>query len=79
MKIHQYGDRIVVTELKPMSDAPRDGSVFLVLTKLSAEFYQVKFDKAGFLAHYPATHLEFSGQRNIIGWIPMPVYEPASK
>ena len=32
MKLHQSGDKIIVTELRPMSEAPRDGvSIFCIL------------------------------------------------
>jgi len=32
MKLHQSGNKIIVTELNPMSDAPRDDTLIMVVT-----------------------------------------------
>lgn len=76
MKLHQSGDKIKVTELNPMSDAPHTGSFMAFFTwddvcpatfiRKDGEFYC--FDN-GYL----------HGSDHLSGWLPMPVYEPETK
>jgi len=76
MKLHQSGNKIVVTELNPMSDAPRDGTYILVQQNddLSASMAAAFFDEFA----WNCTDGDFSDD-DLFGWLPMPVYEPGEK
>lgn len=77
MKLHQSGDKIIVTELRPMSEAPRDGTDILLMSKNNKLFngcnYGIcgdKFTIAGVGSFSPSV---------FIGWLPMPQYRPDAK
>ncbi len=71
MKIHQSGDKIIVTELRPMSD--------LTLGKQSLIF----INDYGFISGYKSSNDNdvignghyFNGDQ-AMGWLPMPIYQP---
>ena len=77
MKLHQSGNEIIVTELRPMSDVPPDQFV-LCLVKRSKRFeslikahgYEMMNDEDDFLSY------DFV---DILGWLPMPQYRPELK
>ena len=65
MKLHQDGNRIVVAELNPISDAPLGVSI-LIKDKASKNMYEAV--------------LFFDENRDLYeGWLPIPVYEPEEK
>jgi len=74
MKLHQSGDKIIVTELRPMSDVP-EGKFVLCLIERSKRFeslikvpgHAMMNDEDDFLSY------EFL---DILGWMPMPIYQP---
>lgn len=77
MKLHQQGNEIIVTELRPMSEAPRDGTDILLVSKSNSLFngcnYGMQGDKfiiAG-IGTYDAAVFK--------GWLPMPQYLPELK
>ena len=76
MKLHQSGDKIIVTELMPMSEAPRDGvSIFCILNG-SVNFREMYFHKGCW--RMPEVNCGFH-DCNFEGWIPMPIHQPESK
>lgn len=73
MKLHQQGNEIIVTELRPMSDAKQD-ELALYLHKESGFFTGVKaedlvIDEYGSL-------IDIS---TLLGWLPVPKYRPELK
>ena len=71
MKLYQDGDRIVITELMPMSDAPRDKTTFIGL--LGGQFIIVVY--SGYSDYFHDGMDDFSSDK-FQGWLPIPVYEP---
>lgn len=76
MKLHQSGNEIIATELRPMSEFPKvpEGKlsvyvlVFLSYTDLpifASISYQSKWD--------------YHEERHGLGWLPMPQYRPELK
>lgn len=75
MKLHQSGDKIIVTELRPMSEAPRDGTKIIALTYnecFASEFLIVNYSHDD---HF-CTENELLPEFTLIGWMPMPIYQP---
>ena len=79
MELHQSGNKIIVTELNPMCDAPRDSSSLLIVKKddeigsypeLMESFFDGQF--------WNCVGDEYLDDE-LIGWLPMPVYDPAHK
>lgn len=71
--IHEENGQIIVDELRPMSDAPRNGrSIFCILNG-SVNLREMYF-KEGFW-RIPDTSLHFK-DNHIEGYIPMPTYRP---
>ena len=65
MKLHQSGDKIIVTELSPMSLCPK--------------WSQVLLERIGY-ANLEAGMLMYESDRKIYaGWIPMPIHQPESR
>ena len=77
MKLHQQGNEIIVTELRPMSEVP-PGEFVLCLIERSKRFeslikvpgYEMMNDEDDFLSY------DFI---DILGWLPMPQYRPGAK
>ena len=62
MKLHQSGNEIIVTELRPMSHCPKWSTVLL--------------ERIGH-ANLEAGMLMYESDRKIYaGWIPMPIHKP---
>ena len=80
MKLHQSGDKIIVTELRPMSDVPLKNRVEILAV-------DINYGKFNLLEYYAAD----KGWHNVtmccavrtldsfLGWIPLPSYQPESK
>lgn len=74
MKLHQQGNEIIATELRPMSKVP-PGEFVLCLIERSKRFeslikvpgYEMMNDEDDFLSY------DFA---DILGWLPMPQYKP---
>lgn len=62
MKLHQDGNRIVVTELNQMSEAPMGKSI-LIKSKFDHQFFPSVLDGG-------------ENTDTCDGWLPFPVYEP---
>lgn len=72
MKLHQENDKIIVTELRPMSEAPDHESILIKLLNNKTRLYP------GFLKNIYIHIYEFDKPRNISeadGFIPMPIYQ----
>ena len=72
MKLHQQGNEIIVTELRPMSEVPRNGECFIAFKEDMEMFTEAYFDLD--------TNLLFAfgtiwNEEDLIGWIPMPIYQ----
>ena len=69
MKLHQQGNEIIVTELRPMSEITNRVEVFMFLV-----------DDDGF-KYFDITSLDclLNEKSNAIGWLPMPQYRPELK
>lgn len=68
---------VIVTELRPMDDAPKDGSVILVFNSTFNDFEAVYYsDSTRFFMRDPS---DSPAQSKLIGWIPMPRYIPNKK
>lgn len=65
MKIHQSGNKIIATELNPMSSLPDD------------EFVLIKPKSQNALVH--GRVVTASSKHNFSGWLPMPIYDPSHK
>ena len=73
MKLHQSGDKIIVTELRPMSEAPRNGECFIAFSEDMEMFTEAYFDlDTGLLFAFGVTWNEY----DLLGWLPMPIYQP---
>lgn len=77
MKIYQKDNEIIVSQLRPMSDATRDGTDILLMNKNNKLFngcnYGIcgdKFTIAGIGSCDPSV---------FIGWLPMPQYRAELK
>ena len=66
MKLHQSGDKIIVTELRPMSDLPNRVEVFMFLVRGDGFEY------------FDITSLDclYHESADVIGWVPKPIYQP---
>ena len=62
MKLHQSGDKIIVTELRPMSLCPR--------------FSEVLLERIGHANLEVGMLISESDRQIYAGWIPMPQYRP---
>ncbi len=77
MKIHQSVNKIIVTELNPMSDVPQVSQItnedvnVLVFVNSYESPQRIAFGL--FRKEWPDWAI------NGIGWIPMPVYDPSAK
>ena len=69
MKLHQDGEKIIVTELRPMSDLPNRVEVFMFLVRVDGFEY------------FDITSLDclYHESADVIGWVPKPIYQPESK
>lgn len=69
MKLHQQGNEIIVTELRPMSDLPNRVEVFMFLVRGDGFEY------------FDITSLDclYHESADVIGWVPKPIYQPESK
>jgi len=76
MKLHQQGNEIIVTELNPMSDAPRNGECFIAFSKDMEMFTEAYFDLDTDLLFACGT---IWNEEDLIGWIPMPIYQLVGK
>ena len=65
MKLNQSGNKIVVTELNPMSGAPTDKTILLKI-KGYKDLTDGRLQEGCCLDVFE-------------GWLPMPVYEPEAK
>lgn len=67
-------DEIIVTDLRPMSDAPRDGGTFLVMHANYDELVPAYWSDyyQGFI-HSPGC---IPDQDGFLGWITLPKYQP---
>ena len=76
MKIHQSDDKIIVTELRPMSDVPTEEDCEILVKVKGTETLQATYIFEGkFIDHlcdqiYP---------ERIEGWLPMPIFQPENK
>ena len=79
MKLNQSGNKIVVTELNPMSDAPKNGDVILTAlnTKSNPDCFFVRASWNG--DAWSLFGMCDYQDCDFIGWLPMPVYEPEAK
>ncbi len=69
-------DQITVTKLRPMSEAPRDGSE--ILGYLPTEIFIVVYCYKNEWLNEFDDKLMFS-DNDFLGWIPMPIYKPEQK
>lgn len=76
MKLHQSGNKIIVTELNPMSDAPHTGA-FMAFFIWDDVCPVTLIRKDGKFYCYDDGRLYESDR--LFGWLPMPVYEPENK
>ena len=76
MKLHQYGDKIIVNELRPMSEAPRNGECFIAFSEDMEMFTEAYFDLDNGLLFAFGT---IWGEEDLIGWLPMPIFQPENK
>ena len=65
-------DTLAVSKLRPMSEAPRDGSSFLVCFNGSETLNEGYFDSIG---NIWVGEL-YDKPENFEGWVPMPEYKP---
>jgi len=65
-------DHLTVSKLRPMSEAPRDGTEILITIKNGVVFYIVYWDSESWVGD---DGIGISDS-NIDGWIPMPIYKP---
>jgi len=77
MKIHQSVNKIIVTELNPMSDVPTDGSLILAVSASNKRIGTLHFNKSSNM--FITSDGRSIHEDKIIGWIPMPVYDPSAK
>ena len=77
MKLHQQGNEIVVTELSPMSEAPRDGRDILLMSKNNKLFNGCNYGICG--DKFTIAGIGSYDQSVFIGWLPMPQYRPELK
>jgi hypothetical protein len=68
-------DTLTVSKLRPMSEAPRDGSAFLVCFNGSATLNEGYFDSIG---NIWVGEL-YDKPENFDGWIAMPIYKPGEE
>lgn len=76
MKIHQSGNEIIVTQLNPMCDAPESGD-FIAFTRdfRPCSVYLKVLNKCVINSALSRVYdLDY-----FIGWLPMPIYDPAHK
>jgi len=77
MKLHQSGNKIIVTELNQISDAPDDG-VFIAFRFYENSFFshQVYRNKDN-RCHFNTLIGDYRfHESELIGWIPIPIYKP---
>jgi len=76
MKLHQSGNKIIVTELNPMCDAPNGESflAYLIKGNIAWELYKTRDGKFSSL-----DDVHMFEEKHIQGWLPLPVYEPSEK
>lgn len=75
--IYQDGDKIIVTELRPMSEATKDGSYILLMSHSHKIFTAVGYDLDGEFFVIPGIGRYTADQ--FLGWLPMPIYQPYNK
>lgn len=76
MKLHQSGNKIIVTELNPMSDVKREeGTSVLLKTKNSNYLHSaIVFD-----GDFVDVDQCWFDENQLEGWLPMPVYDLSAK
>ena len=80
MKLHQSGDKIIVTELRPMSElmAINDFSLFCLGYKESKQDF-VRIRQSSDNEVFCAETGKFHHISKFTGWIPMPIHQPESR
>lgn len=81
MKLHQDGNRIVVTKLNPISDLKQsDGDVLIFIEEDAGIscLAILRLDECGILTDDQKFYF-LSEELGCVGWLPKPVYEPESK
>ena len=73
MKLHQQGNEIIVTELRPMSDAKQDEWAIY----FSKNYHSFEAMLIG--RNVVTAANEFIKIEDIEGWLPMPQYRPELK
>ena len=66
--------QIIVTELRPMSDAPKDCKIILVLVGGGRTLSQAHYRES--IGRWQVTNYEPLKDKHIIGWTAMPIYQP---
>lgn len=74
MKLHQSGNKIIVTELNPMSDAPTDGILILAVSASNKRIGTLRFSSSTDM--FTTSDGRSIHKDKILGWLPMPIYEP---
>ena len=74
MKLHQSGDTIIVTELRPMREAPRDGTEILLMSKNNKLFNGCNYGLCG--DKFIIAGIGSCEVTSFKGWLPMPIYQP---
>ena len=76
MKLHQSGNEIIVTELRPMSEVSLEKECEILVKVKGAETLQMAYIFEGeFIDH----SCEQIYTERIEGWLPMPQYRPELK
>ena len=80
MKLHQENDKIIVTELRPMSElmAINDFSLFCLGYKESKQDF-VRIRQSSDNEVFCAETGKFHHISKFTGWIPMPIHQPESR
>lgn len=73
--------QIIVTEFRPMSEAPRD-DVDILCIDGNYDIYALKnfgddkWYQSADVPNYDGSHVFYISEYELVGWIPMPVYKP---
>lgn len=81
MKIHQSGDKIIVTELNPVCDLNEDHGDVLIFIQEGDEvscFCNLRLTEDGCLTDDQEFNF-MPEEIGCIGWLPKPIYQPESK
>ena len=75
--IYEENGQIIVNELRPMSEAPRDGTDILLMSKTRKLFNGCNY---GILNdNFIIPGIGSCDSSVFIGWLPMPIYRPKVK